>query len=146
MVRKRSDSRVVYFDIDIKFWAERVPSVGAVRPACCPACEAAGAPAGGRLGLVGHGKRRRTVRGPLSASGPAGQVTLWLRRYVCRSCGAVITSAPRGVLRGMVYGAVAIALGLALWISEGLSGWRVRERVNPPPPEGGGFGRRLKPP
>lgn len=131
VIGKRSDLRIVYFDVEVKLWAEKLPSVGAVRPAKCPGCGAAGAPAGRQLGLVGHGTRERTVVGPLSASGEPQQVTLMVRRYVCRSCRAVITSAPRGLLRGMLYGAVAIALSLALWACEGLSSWQVRECVSP---------------
>lgn len=58
-------------------------------------------------------------------------LVLRLRRYRCRGCGSVITAAPRGLLRGFVYGAVAIALALALWAHEGLSGEHAHARVSP---------------
>lgn len=37
---------------------------------------------------------------------------------------------PRGVLRSVRYGAVAIAVALALWSSAGLPGWHVRQQVS----------------
>jgi hypothetical protein len=48
----------------------------------------------------------------------------------------VITAAPRGLLRGFVYGAVAIALALALWAHEGASGEQTRAQVSPWPSSG----------
>lgn len=54
-----------------------------------------------------------------------------VRRYRCRHCRAVITVSPRGVLRRMRYGAVAIALALALWSQPKQSSAKVRTRVSP---------------
>lgn len=71
--------------------------------------------------------------GAWEASGTPEVLVLRLRRYRCRGCGAVLTSAPRGLLRGFVYGAVAIALGLWLWAHAELPGHRVRGRVSPWP-------------
>jgi hypothetical protein len=73
------------------------------------------------------------VVGPWEAAASPETLTLRLRRYRCRGCGAVITAVPRGLLRGFVYGAVAIALALALWAHEGLPGHQVRARVSPWP-------------
>jgi hypothetical protein len=71
------------------------------------------------------------VLGPVSADGEAEQLSLRLRRYRCRGCRAVVVAAPRGVLRGMLYGAVAVAMALGLWGAQGVAGWRVRARVSP---------------
>ena len=110
-----------------KFWADNPPAVAAVRPARCPCCEHPGAPAAGPIGLVGHGTRERTLLGPPGPDRRPEQLSLLLRRYRCRGCGAVVVSAPRGVLRGLLYGAAAVALALGLW-ADGLAGWRVREQ------------------
>jgi hypothetical protein len=79
--------------------------------------------------VVGHGLRERTVLGPCSSASAPEEVTFRARRYRCLGCEAVLSVVPRGVLRGMVYGALAIALALALWLTE--PSWRVRERVSP---------------
>jgi hypothetical protein len=124
-----SQQRIVYFDLDVKIWAKNPPSVAAARPPTCPCCGQAGAPAGAPIGVVGHGLRERTVLGPWAAGGVPEEVTFHARRYRCIRCEAVLSVVPRGVLRGMVYGALAIALALALWLAE--PSWRVRERVSP---------------
>lgn len=108
-----------------------MPEVAAVRPAECPGCGHPGARASGLITLVGHGLRERTVLGPLASGGATECVTLKLRRYRCRDCGAVVVSAPKGILKGMLYSAMAVALALSLWSVEGLAGWRVRQRVSP---------------
>jgi len=97
----------------------------------CPCCGAPGAPLGGRLGLVGHGIRERQVLGPCTAEGRPELIVLRLRRYRCRHCGAIVTSAPAGLLRHVLYGAVAIALALGLWAHGWQPGARVRAVVSP---------------
>jgi hypothetical protein len=97
----------------------------------CPCCEAPGAALGGRQGLVGHGVRLRQMLGPSTAEGPAEVLILHLRRFRCRHCGAIVTSVPRGLLRYVLYGAVAIALALGLWAHTRHCGARVRARVSP---------------
>jgi hypothetical protein len=97
----------------------------------CPCCEAPGAPLGGRLGLVGHGIRQRQMLGPRTAEGRPEVLILHLRRYRCRHCGVIVTSAPAGLLRYVLYGAVAIALALGLWAHARQSGVKVRARVSP---------------
>jgi hypothetical protein len=69
--------------------------------------------------------------GPSSADEPPETLTLKLRRFRCRNCEALITSVPRGLLRYALYGAVAIALALALWAQQGQPGVVVRARVSP---------------
>src|SRR5688572_10573021 len=130
-IEKQSTQRIVYFDRDVKFWAEKAPSVGAARPGRCPACESPGARAGGSVGLVGHGLRERVVLGPAIASQAPEELTIQLRRYRCRSCKAVVTVAPRAVLYRMLYSGLAVAVALSLWVVAGLASWKVRSRVSP---------------
>lgn len=54
-----------------------------------------------------------------------------VRRYRCVRCRAVLVVCPRGVLPRLRYGAVAIAMALALWSVEGHSAAAVRARVSP---------------
>lgn len=110
---------------------QRPPTVDEVRPGQCPACDVPSRPAGGRLGLHGHGLRERHQWGPAEPGGVALLVGILLRRYRCLSCGTVVMVVPRGVLRGRLYSAGAIALALALWSVAGLSPAEVRARVSP---------------
>jgi hypothetical protein len=130
-LRKRSPFRITCFDVDVKTWVRQAPSVAAVRPAMCISCQAPAAPLGGPLGLHGHGLRERRLLGPAAAGERPGVHILHLRRYRCRHCGAVMVSAPRGLLPRLRYGAVAVAMALALWSSEREPGWQVRSRVSP---------------
>lgn len=122
--------------MDVKLWAKCPPSVGAVRPARCPVCGAPGASAHGPVGLHGHGLRIRTLLGPLAPGEPPQRTVLWLRRYQCQRCGALVMAAPRGLLPRRRYGAVAIALALSLWGTTRLPGHRVRDKVSPRPSVG----------
>lgn len=79
---------------------------------------------------MGHGVRERQVLGPLSASSEPEQVVLLVRRYRCRGCEAIVSSMPRGVLRRMLYGAVAVGVALALWV-QGEASAAVRQQVSP---------------
>src|SRR5690606_13615939 len=54
-----------------------------------------------------------------------------VRRFRCRQCGAIVTAAPRAVVSGALYGAVAIGLALSLWAHALVSGAAVRQRVSP---------------
>jgi hypothetical protein len=81
--------------------------------------------------LVGHGIRERQMLGPCTVEGRPEVLILRLRRYRCRHCGVIVTSAPAGLLRYVLYGAVAIALALGLWAHARQSGVRVRARVSP---------------
>jgi hypothetical protein len=113
--RTKSIPRVVHSEVDVKFWAESLPSVARARPAQCPCCSAPSQPVGHPLGLVGHGTRERQVRGPLAPGAGTTQSVIRVRRYRCRICGAVITVVPRGVARGRHFGAGAIATALHSW-------------------------------
>jgi len=86
---------------------------------------------GGQLGLHGHGVRGRRLRGPLSACGPPEELEIVVRRYLCRTCGAVIAVGPAGVVPGRLYSAMAIALALALYGVQRASHPEVRRRVSP---------------
>lgn len=127
----QSKAKIVQSQLDIKRWLEKTPSAEAVRPWCCPACQAPSRPPGLPLGLWGHGLRSRQLRGPLEPSGPPQLVEVPLRRYLCRSCKATVTVGPRGVLPRRLYAAGVMALALCLY---GLLGWNafsIRERICP---------------
>lgn len=110
-----------------------MPSVEAARPSRCPACGAASNPPGQALRLHGHGIRERIRLGPeeLGDGSAIGSVTV--RRYRCTRCSAVLVVVPRGVLPRKRYGAVAVALALALWSVEGMPAAEVRSCVSPFP-------------
>lgn len=129
--KDRSPLRIVHSALDLKSWLKKPPGVEEARPGQCPACESPSRPAGGPLGLWGHGQRQRQQRGPLSAEGAPEIVVFAARRYLCRSCGAVLVVVPRGVAPRRHYSASAIALALALWGLLGLPPPQVRERVSP---------------
>jgi hypothetical protein len=59
------------------------------------------------------------------------EVSIQLRRYRCRACGAVVTVAPRAVVCKRLYSAAAIGLALALWAVGRMSAREVRQRVSP---------------
>ncbi len=110
---------------------QRPPTVEEVRPGRCPACEAASRPAGGALGLHGHGLRERHQWGPAELGTAGVLMAILARRYQCQPCGAIVMVVPRGLLPHRLYSAAAVALALALW---GVAGWapaQVRGRVSP---------------
>ena len=131
MKEARSNSTIVRSTIDVKSWQERMPSVDEVRPGQCPKCEAASRPVGRALQIWGHGLRDRQQRGPLSASGKPMEITIRVRRYVCRACGAVIAVVPQGVLAGRLFLAAAIGVALARFGARTLPMSEVRRRVSP---------------
>lgn len=110
------DYKLYQSEIDVNSWAENDPSTEAVRPRRCPKCGVAAGMPGSRR-IHGHGRRVRQQWGP-GAPGAAGKVVeIWLRRFRCLECNAVMTVGPRGVLTLMRYSAAAIALALLLWQS-----------------------------
>lgn len=112
----------------------RPPSVDAARPPRCLACDAPGAPVGAPLNLRGHGLRPRTVLVPKASTepfGPLDTVTLLVRRYRCRPCGAVLVVQPRGLLARHTYGAAAVAAALVLWSLAGRSAHATRAVLRP---------------
>ena len=129
--RDRSNRTIVRSAIDVKTWLARVPSVEEVRPGQCPRCAAASRPVGRGLQIWGHGLRDRQSRGPLEPLGDPVEVTLRVRRYLCRPCRAVIVVVPLGVIAGRLFAAAAIGLALALFGVDGLPLREVRQRVNP---------------
>jgi len=122
-------TRIVYSALDVKGWRASPPSVEGVRPGVCPGCGAASRPAGGALGLHGHGLRDRQLRGPPDVDAEPTTIVLACRRYRCVGCGAVITVVPRGVAPRKHYGQAAIAMALALWALAGQPAAAVRRRV-----------------
>lgn len=129
--RPRSGGNIVHSPCSINSWLAQTPTVDEARPGQCPVCAAASRPVGGPLGLWGHGLRRRQLRGPQEPLGPPQTVELWLRRYRCRPCGAIVLVMPQGVVPRRYYAAPAIALALALYALCQLSAAKVRAQVNP---------------
>lgn len=69
--------------------------------------------------------------GPELLGGRSVVGSITVRRYRCLRCAAVLVVVPRGVLPRLRYGAVAIALALALWAVERLPAPAVRAKVSP---------------
>ncbi len=129
MQQRRSGSGIVYSAIDVKKWAEEVPTVAQARPACCSRCGAAGRPLGAAVVVVGHGVRERQIRGPASVVGEPMIRTVLVRRYRCLRCGGLTTVLPRGLTARRHYSASAIGLALCLFGMRGLSVGETRRRV-----------------
>jgi hypothetical protein len=127
----QSDHRIVQAELDVKRWLADPPGVDEVRPGRCPACEAPSRPAGGALGLHGHGLRERHQWGPAAPGCLPELIGILVRRYQCRACGAVVVVVPRGVLRRRLYSAAAVALAAALYGVAGLAPAEVRAQVSP---------------
>lgn len=127
---KQSLPGILRSAITVKKWMENPPSVDQVRPAKCPRCDHAGREPGRTLGLHGHGRRTRQLRGPVTVDSPAKEIKIWLRRYQCQACGFTMSVGPAGVLTRRLFTAMAIGLALALW-SGGDSGAAVRREVSP---------------
>lgn len=127
----RSDDRVCRSALGVKAWLEEMPSVSAVRPACCAGCGAASRPAGKNLVVHGDGTRERQVWGPPSAQGTPTIRTVRGRRYECQRCGACMLVVPGEILKRRLYTAPAIGMALALWGLLGLTAALVRDRVSP---------------
>jgi Domain of unknown function (DUF6431)/zinc-finger of transposase IS204/IS1001/IS1096/IS1165 len=108
-----------------------MPSVEEARPACCPRCEAASRPIDGPLGLHGHGMRARQVRGPLEADGEPTTLELDVRRYRCRTCGAVSTVLPRGLVPRRHFSSAAIGQALLRYGRLQQSRREVRRHTSP---------------
>ncbi len=131
MARRQSGAGIVYSAVEVKNWAEKVPGVEQARPACCSRCGVASRPPGAAIAVVGHGLRRRQVRGPAEATGEPEIRTIAVRRYHCLRCGGITTVLPRGLCARRHYSASAIGLSLCLFGVERLSLGETRRRVCP---------------
>lgn len=129
-------SHFVHIDIDVKFWAKCLPDVATARPARCPCCGAPGVAGDGRVILHGHGLRPRLLRGPGEVGGKPLEREVFVRRYHCQHCRAVITVGPRGLLPGRLYTAAAVVLALWLWAVAQCTGAEVRTATCPVADEG----------
>jgi hypothetical protein len=69
----------------------------------------------------------------LEPLGDPVEITIRVRRYVCRLCRAVIVVVPLGVLAGRLFCAAAIGLAVALFGVAQLPMGAVRRRVSPWP-------------
>lgn len=126
-----SKKRIVYSQLDLKFWRESVPDIEAVRPPRCLGCGTASRCTGRPLVVVGHGLRTRQLRGPLQVGAEPEEIVIWQRRFRCRDCGAVMVVTPTHVLRYRLFSSVAIAWALALHGVEKLPASGVRAAINP---------------
>lgn len=122
---------IVRSTIAVKSWLLEMPSVAAVRPACCPVCKAASTPFGGRIVVQGHGKRARQGWGPVAPRAPPEILALMVRRYRCIACHALTTVGPSETLTKRLYTASAIAWALALYGLLLLTPTAIRELVSP---------------
>ena len=113
----------------IKAWIAKTPCVDEVRPAQCAGCGAASRPVGSRLVVHGHGLLARQVRGVLAVGERPGVIVLWVRRYACQLCRAIMTVVPSGMLARRQYSGPSIALALHLWLMTRLSDRVVRDQV-----------------
>lgn len=129
ILRIQSDGRVMRAAVGIKAWIAKTPCVDEVRPAQCARCGAASRPVGAGLVIHGHGLLARQVRGVLAVGEQPGVIVLWVRRYACQLCRAIMTVVPAGVLARRQYSGSSIALALHLWLMMGLSDRVVRTQV-----------------
>ena len=83
---------------------------------------------GGCLQVVGHGLRDRQIRGCIDADGAAVCITIRVRRYRCRVCGAMMTVVPLGVAARRHFGAGTLGLAVSLF-GHGCQARRIRERL-----------------
>jgi hypothetical protein len=123
-----SRCHVVYSDIVVKFWVRETPSVEQARPACCPRCRICSRPVGACVQMVGHGLRDRQLRGCVDAGDAPTCITIRVRRYRCRACGAVVTVVPLGVAVRRHFGAGTLGLAIALW-GQGCQARQLRDRL-----------------
>ena len=122
-------SRIVHSGLDVKSWFASIPSVAAVRPSYCLGCGVASQPVGGGVVVQGHGLRDRELQGPLEVGGDPVTVVVWVRRYRCIQCCAVMLVVPKGMGRQRQYSLCAIALALALF-ADGVPVADVRSRTS----------------
>jgi len=92
-----------------------MPTVDDARPPITPCCGVASAPPGKPLVLHGHGTRARMVLGCLAPETTPGFHGFRVRRYLCVLCGVTCTVAPLDVLPRKHFGAITIALALAMY-------------------------------
>ena len=132
-MRKIEDPcRFVHFELDVKSWANSQPGVHEARPPVCPCCDTP-AITDGRVVLQGHGQRRRQWWGLAGADGTSRHGELFLRRYRCRQCTAVLVVGPSGLLPRHRYTALAIVVALRLWAVERQTDSETRATISPWP-------------
>ena len=108
-------SQVVHHALDVKGWIASPPSPEGARPGTCVICSAPSRPAGGRIGLHGHGFRDRQICGPPEVDSAPTWIVLACRRYECTTCGVRWPSLrpPRIPSLGMPRNTVASAFARA---------------------------------
>ena len=126
---KQSPPHCLRAPIRLEQWVRHTPSVAALRPQRCPACRVVGQPLVGRPLIIGHGQRSRRVRTPLSPDSPIREVTIVIRRYLCRPCGTIIQVQPAEVLPQARFSVTAMARAVALVGLGGCSFAQAREKL-----------------
>ena len=81
--------------------------------------------------MVGHGVRERHLRGPTRVGAEPEEEVLFVRRYRCRACGAVMTVAPAQVLWRRLYATSAVVWALSLYGVTKMAAAAVRQRISP---------------
>ena len=81
--------------------------------------------------LHGHGTRARTVRGVLAHDETPAFHEVRVRRYRCTACGATCTVVPVDVLPRKHFGALSVALAMALYGALERSLREVYDALNP---------------
>lgn len=126
----RSKLRIVHSEMDVKSWAIASPSCASARPSQCLVCEAASREPGRALMIVGHGRRGRTLEGPLVPGEAPTLTEVIARRYRCKRCKTILVVLPRGAARAYRYSLAAIGLALALWAHQRLAAALTRAKVS----------------
>ena len=85
------------------------PEIDDARPSNCPRCGAPSRGPDGKLSLIGHGCLERRVRGLFGIL----SLVVYVRRFLCKECGATCTVLPDWMLPEHRYGAEVVLE--ALW-------------------------------
>lgn len=115
----------------VKGRPEDLPPVEVARPSHCRACGVASQPVGESLRLHGHGLRERQAWGFVPWESEPGLHEVWLRRYQCQDCGAVMTVGPPWLVGRHRYTLATIVVALWLWALQGRPEAEVRDTVRP---------------
>ena len=127
----QSTHTIVHPSICVNTWQTLLPSADEARPGFCPRCRTPSRPIGGRINLEGHGLRTRQLRGPTAPNSPPTLLAVDTRRYRCRTCNAVISVIPKGMLPRRHFSAGAIAQAMARYGLAKQSRPTVRKHISP---------------
>ena len=103
-----------------------LPSVDFLRPESCPCCGQPSRPPGKPLGIIGHGTYTRHVLGIVEK---ARQLTIWVRRYLCRGCRKTISVLPADLYPGRWYAGFVVVMSLVLGLLRGIPVDEIRRQA-----------------